>query len=417
MTDGPQTRDLHVVRRYLIYSVVSGMAMGVAFPFFARLFVVVKPGMSPAFLFACIAAGLVVGGLSFLIGFVTILRAVTLVSGKIDDINANQSNLSEPLRLRSSDGVGKLVDNFNAFRHRIRKLLVSLAAIAERTRNIGFQLAANSTETSAASEEISRHMDMIHRQAETLSQEIENVDAARLRINDAAVAVSENIDRQSGALTALSGLIERQVDGAKSVAETTKEKTRSVEETILLSRAGIEQIGKVAENIEDINEGLSAIGQSLVSIDDISERIGVLGINASIEAAHAGLTGSGFAVVAAEIRKLAETAGRNSHDIRGRVAFLVGKVRKGVELSVGTRRSQRLALGEHFQGGQRHPGHVQGPPASFRRGNLHAVRAQRPREDDHRRDAIDDRDEGQFKLDRDVDERSHGYGGGSQERD
>ena len=280
---------------------------------------------------------MVVGLVSFGVGSTTILRAVTLVSNKIADINTSKTNLSESVNLHSTDRVGGLVNNLNAFQSNIRSLIVSLASVAERTRNIGFNLAANTTQTSAASEQISRHMDMIHRQAETLTVEVQNVDEARLRINDAATAVSQNIDRQSTALTALSGLIERSAD-------KTRLKTESIAETIGLAQSGIAEIRNVEKNIDEISTEPSALGESLSSIDEISQHIGVLGINASIEAARAGQSGSGFSVVAGEIRKLADAAARNSQEINQRVNSIVAKVRRGIDLSAGTRGSQASLL-------------------------------------------------------------------------
>lgn len=82
-------------------------------------------------------------------------------------------------------------------------------------------------------------------------------------------------------------------------------------------------IGELSSNFDRFLEKLRSMIQQLEGIADGAQRVGILGIDASIEASHAGASGRGFTVVAGEIGKLAESAGRNSAAINGQLKEVI----------------------------------------------------------------------------------------------
>ena len=205
--------DRRIVARYFVLSLAFGLAMGLLFPVYAGFFAEFRSGSSHTiFSLGCVGAGLLVGLVSFLIGRITVLRVIRGVAGRLDELCEAEGDLTRDIGIVSSDCIGALASNFDRFLAKLRDLVSRLVEIADGAQRVGFELAANSTETSAASEQISRHMDMIHRRTGVLISEVDHVNEARGRIDASAASVAESINLQSDSLTRLSALVERTVE-------------------------------------------------------------------------------------------------------------------------------------------------------------------------------------------------------------
>jgi methyl-accepting chemotaxis protein len=342
-----QGRNRRIVLRYFLLSLGFGVAMGILFPLYAVYFVEYKsPVHAAVFTAGCIVAGFLVGLFSFLIGRLAVLSVIDRIADRLEELCDREGDLSRDLGIVSDDCVGRLAGNFDRFQAKLRQMIGNLSLIADKTQQVSFDLAANSTQTSTASAQISEHMGMIREQTELLIEEVQNVDNARVNINDSAVVVSKNIDRQSETLTVLSAVLEETIDGFKAVSRETEEKTGSIFRSIERSHRNLEEIVRVAGKIGEIDQSVGRIGELVGLIDETADRINVLGINASIEASHAGLSGRGFGVVAAEIRTLSDLAKQNSSRITERLESVMGLVAEGVELSVSTESNLKALLAE-----------------------------------------------------------------------
>jgi methyl-accepting chemotaxis protein len=90
-------------------------------------------------------------------------------------------------------------------------------------------------------------------------------------------------------------------------------------------------VGEAASKVRELGVLSQKIGAVVETIDDIAEQTNLLALNAAIEAARAGEQGKGFAVVADEVRKLAERSGRETKSI----ADLIAQVQTGTKEAVG----------------------------------------------------------------------------------
>ena len=105
-------------------------------------------------------------------------------------------------------------------------------------------------------------------------------------------------------------IVSRTVDGMQSIA-------KSVEES--------------ANTIEELGRNSDQIGEIITVINDIADQTNLLALNAAIEAARAGEHGKGFAVVADEVRKLAERTTKATKEIRGKIELIQDKTAGAVE--------------------------------------------------------------------------------------
>ncbi|MBN2441176.1 MAG: hypothetical protein JXJ04_07510, partial [Spirochaetales bacterium] len=113
--------------------------------------------------------------------------------------------------------------------------------------------------------------------------------------------------------------ITQNLKNTKDFAETLKTITKKGENIVLTSSQSVQDIITVSEDAHKIIDAVS----------DLAEQTNILAINASIEAAHAGQYGAGFAVVAGEIKRLAAGSSHRSAEILGRIKEIINKIEQG----------------------------------------------------------------------------------------
>jgi methyl-accepting chemotaxis protein len=120
------------------------------------------------------------------------------------------------------------------------------------------------------------------------------------------------------------------IASAQATAQTSSDGLRAVDETAKAMDAIRDQAEAVAENIVALSEKTQAIGDIIATVNDLSERSHLLALNAAIEAAAAGENGRSFAVVASEMKMLADQAKSATGQVRG----ILGDIQRGINASV-----------------------------------------------------------------------------------
>ncbi|TIC87275.1 methyl-accepting chemotaxis protein [Crenobacter intestini] len=127
----------------------------------------------------------------------------------------------------------------------------------------------------------------------------------------------------------------RQLAASLSQMQNVGERTRSIRQTVAAS----------ASTIDSLGDGTRRIGSVVELIQEVAEQTNLLALNAAIEAARAGEAGRGFAVVADEVRKLAERTRSNTEEIRA----MIGQVQAQAHDAVGSMQSGMQDLEEGLQ--------------------------------------------------------------------
>ena len=129
--------------------------------------------------------------------------------------------------------------------------------------------------------------------------------------------------------------VSRHADAASEKSEQTKQKALAGAQVVTLVVESIAQVNNAAAeietNIQKLGESAKDIGQIMGVITDIADQTNLLALNAAIEAARAGEAGRGFAVVADEVRKLAEKTMLATKEVGGSVNAIQRGMQENIE--------------------------------------------------------------------------------------
>ena len=127
-------------------------------------------------------------------------------------------------------------------------------------------------------------------------------------------------------------------EASRQAADTARQGGTIVEDTLAKMRAIAESVGQTARKVQELGKSSNQIGQIIGVIDDIADQTNLLALNAAIEAARAGEQGRGFAVVADEVRKLAERTSKATKEITQMIQSIQTETRSAVEaMQAGTK--------------------------------------------------------------------------------
>ena len=230
----------------------------------------------------------------------SVVRPLGAVMEFVDRVGTG--DLTGRMATRGGDEIARVGTTLNG-------MVASLADLAGKNRSATADLNAAAAEIRASAQ-----------------QQAASVEEQFAAVQETAATVDEIT--HSGAQ--ISKRASEVIASAQATAQTARQGLRAASDTARAMESIREQGEAVAGNIVALSEKTQAIGEIIETVNDISERTHLLALNAAIEAASAGENGRSFAVVAAEMKLLADQA----KGATGQVRTILGEIQRGINASV-----------------------------------------------------------------------------------
>lgn len=226
-----------------------------------------------------------------------VTKPLIAVTDVLESVSRGDLTVNLP-EIKSKDEFGQMADA-------VKNMLYSLRDLISKVLEQASKVTAASQEISAGTEEAAAGSQMQAQETQAITETISEMAAAA----------------------------EQMAANAEQAAEASEKTLLNAEQGQEVVNAALQGMQTLQGNIKELGTRSEQIGEIIEVIDDIAEQTNLLALNAAIEAARAGEHGKGFAVVADEIRKLAERSGKATKEIAKLIEEIQNETTRAVKAS------------------------------------------------------------------------------------
>jgi len=258
---------------------------------------------------------------------------VVMIGERVAELAEGEGDLGRRADIVRPDELGRLSADLNRFLDSLESLVDGTRSVAGAVSGSSSSLAESAENARLSVEALEASLRSVDESVETQTSTVGEVEGDIARLIESVDAVAVQVGTQAGYVEQSSAAISEMAANIASVDRTAAQADEVASRLRVWSEEGGQALVESQAAIGEIERSSVAVRDIIGSISKIAAQTNLLAMNAAIEAAHAGEAGAGFAVVAGEVRNLAENASRSAKEIVALIKEMNSRIERGAELS------------------------------------------------------------------------------------